>query len=81
MHEPNSQATTRETFDLWPETARILGIGRNAVYDAARRGDFRTIRVGKRILVPKSEIRRLLGGKPDADMSRKTVLSQERGAE
>ena len=52
--------------------ASILGVSRNAVYDAARRGDFRTIRVGKRILVPKSEIRRLLNAGPvTADCSSK----------
>jgi excisionase family DNA binding protein len=52
--------TKQQTLYLWPDTATLLGIGRNAVYGAARRGEFRTIRIGKRILVPKSEIRRLL---------------------
>jgi excisionase family DNA binding protein len=60
MYSKTLQITKRETLDLWPDTARLLGIGRNSVYQAARRGDFRTVRVGKRILVPKSEIRRLL---------------------
>lgn len=41
---------------------QTLGVSRNAVYGAARRGDFRTIRIGKRILVPRSEIHRLLTG-------------------
>ncbi len=77
MTEPNLQNTKRETIDLWPDTARLLGIGRNAVYDAAHRGDFRTIRMGKRILVPKSEIRRLLGGKLGAGAFHKTVLDSE----
>ena len=57
-----SPGTRRQTVRLWPEFASILGIGRNAVYAAAGRGDFRTIRVGKRILVPKAEVRRLLTG-------------------
>jgi excisionase family DNA binding protein len=77
MHEPKPLTTTRETLDLWPDTARLLGIGRNAVYDAAHRGDFRTIRMGKRILVPKSEIRRLLGDKTVAGAFHQTVLDSE----
>lgn len=64
MHQTTQQGTNRQTLNLWPDTARLLGVGRNAVYQAARRGDFRTIRVGKRILVPKSEIRRLLNVRP-----------------
>lgn len=58
----DTRGDKRETVDLWPEMARLLGVGRNAIYEAARRGDFRTIRIGKRILVPLPEISRLLGG-------------------
>jgi hypothetical protein len=57
-----TQEIKRETVDLWPDMARILGVSRNAIYEAARRGDFRTIRVGKRILVPLPEVRRLVDG-------------------
>jgi excisionase family DNA binding protein len=58
------QEIKRETVDLWPDMARVLGVSRNTIYEAARRGDFRTIRVGKRILVPIPEIRRLVDGEP-----------------
>ena len=34
------------------EAAQMLGIGRTLAYEAARRGDLRTIRVGRRVLVP-----------------------------
>jgi hypothetical protein len=37
---------------LWPETGRVLGLSRGAVYSAAKSGDIRTIRVGKRLKVP-----------------------------
>jgi hypothetical protein len=57
----NSAGTARQTISLWPEFANIIGVGRNSVYAAARRGDFRTIRIGKKIVVPKAEVRRLLG--------------------
>jgi excisionase family DNA binding protein len=63
MYTRSRETTARETIDLWPELATVLGISRNAVYDAARRGDFRTIRIGKRILVPRAELDRLLTGK------------------
>jgi len=33
------------------QAARVLGIGRTAGYDAARRGDLPTIRIGRRVLV------------------------------
>jgi excisionase family DNA binding protein len=51
----------RRTYSI-EEVARLLGIGRNAAYEAARRGDFPTIKVGHRIVVPRAPIDRMLGG-------------------
>jgi hypothetical protein len=51
----------RQTYCL-EEVAQLLGIGRNQAYEAARRGDFPTIRIGKRIVAPKAPIDRLLNG-------------------
>lgn len=34
------------------QTARLLGLGRTAAYDAARRGQLPTRRLGRRLLVP-----------------------------
>ncbi len=42
------------------EAARLLGIGRSSAYDAARRGEIPTIRIGRRLLVPKIALERLL---------------------
>jgi excisionase family DNA binding protein len=42
------------------ETARILGIGRNQAYGAIRRGDIPSIRMGRRILVPRHALEQLL---------------------
>ena len=39
---------------------RLGGIGRNQAYEAARRGEIPTIRIGKRILVPVAALDRLL---------------------
>lgn len=52
----------RETLDLWPDTGKALGLSRNSTYEAARRGDIPTIRIGKRILVPRAALQRLLNG-------------------
>jgi excisionase family DNA binding protein len=42
------------------EVARLLGISRNSAYEAARRGEIPTIRIGKRLLVPRAAVNRLL---------------------
>ncbi|MGI8727760.1 MAG: helix-turn-helix domain-containing protein [Solirubrobacterales bacterium] len=34
------------------QTAQVLGLGRTAAYEAARRGEFPTRRLGRRIVVP-----------------------------
>jgi excisionase family DNA binding protein len=51
----------RRTYDVG-EAGRLLGIGRNAAYEAARRGDIPTIRLGRRLLVPKAALDRMLNG-------------------
>jgi excisionase family DNA binding protein len=50
---------TRLTISV-PEAAERLGISRNLAYEAARRGDIPTIRIGKRFLVPVAAFERLL---------------------
>jgi len=42
------------------EVATILGVGRNKVYEAAHSGEIPTIRIGKRLLVPRAALKRLL---------------------
>ncbi len=43
-----------------PEAAKKLGIGRNTAYEAARRGQIPTIKIGKRLLVPREALERKL---------------------
>ena len=45
-----------------PEAAQRLGISRNSAYEAARRGVVPTLRIGRRLLVPKAALERLLAG-------------------
>jgi excisionase family DNA binding protein len=40
----------------------VLGISRNKAYEAARRGEIPTIRIGHRILVPAAAFERMLEG-------------------
>ena len=44
------------------EAGTVIGLGRNAAYEAARRGDIPTIRIGRRILVPIARLKKLLDG-------------------
>jgi excisionase family DNA binding protein len=41
-----------------PEAGRLLGLSRNAAYAAAKRGDISTIRIGRRLVVPKAAFHR-----------------------
>jgi len=43
-----------------PEAGAQLGLGRNASYDAAKRGDIPTIKLGELLRVPKLAIERML---------------------
>ncbi len=43
-----------------PETAKILRIGRNSAYEAAHRGQIPTIKIGRRLLVPREALERQL---------------------
>lgn len=42
------------------EAAAVLGIGRNAAYEAVRRGEIPSLRIGGRILVPRAAVRKML---------------------
>jgi excisionase family DNA binding protein len=51
--------TERQTLRI-EEAAKILGIARNTAYDAAKNGQLPTIKIGKRLLVPRIAIERML---------------------
>jgi excisionase family DNA binding protein len=48
------------------EAAKALGIGRAAAYDAVKRGEIPAIRIGRRVVVPRSGLERLLQAGPTA---------------
>ena len=49
----------RQTYTV-DEAAELLGIGRNGAYEGVKSGEIPSIRIGKRILVPKVALDRLL---------------------
>ena len=51
--------TERKTYKI-EEAGRLLGVGRNQAYEAAKRGEIPTIKIGKRLLVPRAALDRLL---------------------
>ena len=42
------------------EAARIMGVSKNVAYEAVRRGEIPSIRLGGRILVPRAALEQLL---------------------
>lgn len=46
------------------ETAAVLGVHRDAAYDAVARGDLPAIRVGRAIRIPTAKLAELLGLPP-----------------
>ena len=42
------------------EAAQLLGIGRNSAYDLVRSGRLRSIRMGRRLIIPRQEIENFL---------------------
>jgi excisionase family DNA binding protein len=42
------------------EAGAQLGLGRNSAYEAAKRGEIPTVKIGRRLLVPRDAVDRLL---------------------
>ena len=61
---PDSAARLERLPDILnvAETARFLRLGRNAAYEAIRRREIPSIRIGRRLLVPRQALERLLAG-------------------
>lgn len=55
------EALSRPTIPV-PDAGKLFfGLARNAAYDAAKRGDIPTVRVGGRIMVPVAPLAKKLG--------------------
>jgi excisionase family DNA binding protein len=60
---PARTAPERETLNV-EEAGRILGLGRDAAYRAARTGQLPVLRIGRRLLVSRTALRRMLDQVP-----------------
>lgn len=49
----------RQTITV-EEAAQVLGISRSSAYEAVRRGELPTIRIGRRYVVPRVALERML---------------------
>ena len=47
-----------------PEAGQALGISRQSAYQAARTGELPTVKIGRRLLVPRRALDRMLGIEP-----------------
>lgn len=47
-----------------PEFSRIVGIGLASAYKAVERGEIKAARIGKRLVIPKTEVDRVLRAEP-----------------
>ncbi|MGP8160455.1 MAG: helix-turn-helix domain-containing protein [Candidatus Dormibacteria bacterium] len=56
-----SEATRRRTLTI-EEAARELGIGRSSAYAAARAGELPALRIGRRLVIPRSALEAWLAG-------------------
>jgi excisionase family DNA binding protein len=45
------------------EAAELLGIGRSSCFEAVKRGEIPSVRLGRRILIPKARLHELLTGR------------------
>ena len=52
------------------EAAKSLGIGRGLAYEMVRTGEIPTIRLGRRLLIPRAQLQQLLGPRPNEDRAR-----------
>lgn len=62
----NDTETSRLTLTV-REAAAMAGLGLNSMHDALRRGDFASIRIGRRVLIPRAAFERALAGEAPAD--------------
>ncbi|MBA8819464.1 hypothetical protein BRY73_08410 [Ochrobactrum sp. P6BS-III] len=55
------EALTKPTISVVDAGRLFFGLGRCSAYDAARRGDFQTLKVGGKIVVPVAPLAASLG--------------------
>lgn len=54
-----------------PEVGKMLGLSRSSVYEAVRTGQIPSITIGRRILIPRAALERLLEGTTNSNTTLK----------
>lgn len=67
MESARHDLIERKTLDLWPDTARILGLSKTKIYEAAHKGEIPAFRVGRRWLVSSAALDRFLENSGQAE--------------
>lgn len=57
------------------EAGKLLGVSRGLAYQAAREGQIPTIRLGRRLLVPRARLLELVGAPPEVSVDRPEALN------
>ncbi len=65
----------RQTYTV-DQAAALLCISRNSAYKAVRRGEIPTIKIGRRLLVPRAALERMLAG--EASVASQGVITAGR---
>lgn len=60
----------RLTYSV-PETAKVLGIGRNLCYDRVKTGEIPVLKFGRRLLVPRAALEKLLANPKSLNLTRR----------
>jgi excisionase family DNA binding protein len=58
----DSKWNDRSVFTVEEAGCEIMGLSRDSAYAAAKNGDLPTVRMGRRLIVPRAALERLLGG-------------------
>jgi len=59
-----------------PEVAALLGISRGTAYEAIRLGQIPSLRFGRRVVIPKAALQRLLDGEQEGTHGEHEEASQ-----
>jgi hypothetical protein len=66
MNAQEKKLSENLVLRLWPEAGEMLQLSRNATYDAAKRGEIKTLGIGRVKRVPTAWLRQKLGLAPSA---------------
>ena len=62
------------------EVAEVLRIGRTSAYEAVRRGEIPTVKIGRRVIVPRAALERLLASTLEGGEQARATVANGSGA-